>query len=145
MGILGDEETLLVYKANEMRSGLEGGQDGTGQWAFEELGYPIDSRHWETSLTERFDGRERVFVSDRPGGQGGAICIERCSSRWHVVRTAQLGSRINTPGRKSPVLSADGRFLCSPQRTPGNGGFDLFRCVRLDNGSWSDRSTWASP
>ena len=35
-------------------------------------------------------------------------------------------------------MSADGRSLVfSSNGRQGMGGFDLFRCVRLDNGSWS--------
>ena len=143
VGILGDEETLLVYQSQRNEGAVwKVAKDGTGQWAFEEkLGYPIDSRHWETSLTERFDGRERVFVSDRPGGQGGRDLYRTVllpDGTWS--EPLNLGSRINTPGEEeSPVLSADGRFLVfSSNGHQGMGGFDLFRCVRLDNGSWSE-------
>ena len=143
VGILGDEETLLVYQSQRNEGAVwKATQDGFGRWAFEEkLGYPIDSRHWETSLTERFDGRERVFVSDRPGGKGGRD-LDRTvllpDGTWS--EPLNLGSRINTPGEEeSPVLSADGRFLVfSSNGHQGMGGFDLFRCVRLDNGSWSE-------
>ena len=143
VGILGDEETLLVYQSQRNEGAVwKVAKDGTGRWAFEEkLGYPIDSRHWETSLTERFDGRERVFVSDRPGGQGGRDLYRTVllpDGTWS--EPLNLGSRINTPGEEeSPVLSADGRFLVfSSNGHQGMGGFDLFRCVRLDNGSWSE-------
>ena len=143
VGILGDEETLLVYQSQRNEGAVwKATQDGTGRWAFEEkLGYPIDSRHWETSLTERFDGRERVFVSDRPGGKGGRDLYRTVllpDGTWS--EPLNLGSRINTPGEEeSPVLSADGRFLVfSSNGHQGMGGFDLFRCVRLDNGSWSE-------
>ena len=143
VGILGEEETLLVYQSQRNEGAVwKVAKDGTGRWAFEEkLGYPIDSRHWETSLTERFDGRERVFVSDRPGGQGGRDLYRTVllpDGTWS--EPLNLGSRINTPGEEeSPVLSADGRFLVfSSNGHQGMGGFDLFRCVRLDNGSWSE-------
>ena len=143
VGILGDEETLLVYQSQRNEGAVwKATQDGFGRWAFEEkLGYPIDSRHWETSLTERFDGRERVFVSDRPGGKGGRDLYRTVllpDGTWS--EPLNLGSRINTPGEEeSPVLSADGRFLVfSSNGHQGMGGFGLFRCVRLDNGSWSE-------
>ena len=143
VGVMGDEESLLVYQSyrNEgavwkVEKGASGGWDLT-----EKLGYPIDSRHWETSITERFDGRERVFVSDRPGGRGGRDLYRTVllpDGSWS--EPLNLGSRINTPGEEeSPALSADGRFLVfSSNGHQGMGGFDLFRCVRLDNGSWSE-------
>ncbi len=143
VGILGDEETLLVYQSQRNEGAVwKATQDGFGRWAFEEkLGYPIDSRHWETSLTERFAGRERVVVSDRPGGKCGRDLYRTVllpDGTWS--EPLNLGSRINTPGEEeSPVLSADGRFLVfSSNGHQGMGGFDLFRCVRLDNGSWSE-------
>ncbi len=150
VGILGDEETLLVYQSQRNEGAVwKVTKDVTGRWAFDEkLGYPIDSRHWETSLTERFDGRERVFVSDRPGGQGGRDLHRTVllpDGTWS--EPLNLGTRINTPGEEeSPVLSADGRFLVfSSNGHQGMGGFDLFRCVRLDNGSWSEPEHMGHP
>jgi len=150
VGILGDEETLLVYQSQRNEGAVwKVTKDVTGRWAFDEkLGYPIDSRHWETSLTERFDGRERVFVSDRPGGQGGRDLYRTVllpDGTWS--EPLNLGTRINTPGEEeSPVLSADGRFLVfSSNGHQGMGGFDLFRCVRLDNGSWSEPEHMGHP
>ena len=150
VGILGDEQTLLVYQSQRNEGAVwKVTKDGTGRWTFDEkLGYPIDSRHWETSLTERFDGRERVFVSDRPGGQGGRDLYRTVllpDGTWS--EPLNLGSRINTPGEEeSPVLSADGRFLVfSSNGHQGMGGFDLFRCVRLDNGSWSEPEHMGHP
>jgi len=143
VGILGDEEVLLVYQSQRNQGSVwKVAKNRFGRWAFDEkVGYPVDSRHWETSLTERFDGRERVFVSDRPGGKGGRDLYRTVllpDGTWS--KPLNLGGRINTAGEEeSPVLSADGRFLMfSSTGHQGMGGFDLFRCVRLDNGSWSE-------
>ena len=143
VAVMGDEEALLVYQSYRNEGAIwKMTQDGVGEWFLsEKLGFPVDSRHWETSLTERFDGRERVFVSDRPGGQGGRDLYRTVllpDGTWS--EPLNLGRRINTSGEEeSPVLSADGRFLVfSSNGHQGMGGFDLFRCVRLDNGSWSE-------
>ena len=143
VGVMGDEESLLVYQSHRNEGAVwKVEKDASGAWNLtEKLGYPIDSRHWETSITERFDGRERVFVSDRPGGRGGRDLYRTVllpDGTWS--EPLNLGSRINTSGEEeSPVLSADGRFLVfSSNGHQGMGGFDLFRCVRLDNGSWSE-------
>ena len=143
VAVLGDEDALLAYQ--EFRG--EGGiwkleRDEAGGWTREEkLGYPVDSRHWETFVTERFDGKERVFVSDRPGGQGGRDLyrtVKLPDGTWS--EPLNLGRRINSPGEEeSPVISSDGQTLIfASNGLPGMGGFDLFRCRRLDNGSWSD-------
>ena len=143
VGVMGDDESLLVYQSHRNEGAVwKVEKDAFGAWDLtEKLGYPIDSRHWETSIAERFDGQERVFVSDRPGGLGGRDLyrtVRLPDGTWS--EPLNLGSRINTSGEEeSPVLSADGRFLVfSSNGHQGMGGFDLFRCVRLDNGSWSE-------
>ena len=143
VGIIGDEEALLTYQGYRNEGSIwKLTPDEYGGWMNEEkLGFPVDSRHWETSLTERFDGWERIFVSDRPGGRGGRDLyrtVKLPDGTWS--EPLNLGGRINTPGdEESPVLSADGQTLIfASMGHPGMGGFDLFRCRRLDNGSWSD-------
>lgn len=143
VGIIGDEEGLLAYQSYRNEGSVwKLSQDEVGGWTKEEkLGFPIDSRHWETSMTERFDGWERIFVSNRPGGQGGRDLyrtVKLPDGTWS--EPLNLGRRINSVGEEeSPVLSSDGQTLIfASTGHPGMGGFDLFRCRRLDNGSWSD-------
>ena len=143
VGWIGDEEALVVYQSSRKAGSLWTlNENNVGDWNLEEkVGFPVDSRHWETSLSERFDGRERIFVSDRPGGLGGRDIYRSVllpDGAWS--EPLNLGRRINTEGEEeSPVVSADGRTLVfASNGHQGMGGFDLFRCVRLDNGSWSD-------
>lgn len=150
VSVVGDEEALLVYQSYRNEGAIwKFMKDEVGGWSrAKKVGFPVDSRHWETSMTERFDGRERVFVSDRPGGEGGRDLYRTVllpDGTWS--EPLNLGRRINTPGEEeSPVLSADGRFLVfSSNGHQGMGGFDLFRCVRLDNGSWSEPKHLGSP
>lgn len=150
VGLMGDDDALLAYQGYRNEGGLWKLQrDKAGGWTVEEkLGFPIDSRHWETSISERFDGAERIFVSDRPGGQGGRDLyrtVKLPDGTWS--EPLNLGVRINTPGEEeSPVISADGRTLVfASDGHPGMGGFDLYRCRRLDNGSWSDPEHMGHP
>lgn len=143
VGIIGDDEALLAYQGFRNEGSVwKLMRDDIGGWTIEEkLGFPIDSRHWETSMSERFDGWERIFVSDRPGGEGGRDLyrtVRLPDGTWS--EPLNLGRRINTTGdEESPILSADGQMLVFASKGhPGMGGFDLFRCRRLDNGSWSD-------
>ena len=143
VGIVGDDDGLLAYQGVRKEGGIwKLTKDEFGSWSYEEkLGFPIDSRHWETSMTERFDGWERVFVSNRPGGMGGRDLyrtVKLPDGSWS--EPLNLGRRINTDGEEeSPVLSSDGQTLIfASTGHAGMGGFDLFRCRRLDNGSWSD-------
>ena len=150
IGILGDEEALLVHRGRGKAGDVWTAKwDASGKLVWgEKLEAPIASKHWETSMTERFDGLERIFVSDRPGGQGGRDLYRTVllpDGTWS--EPLNLGARINTPGEEeSPVLSADGRSLVfSSNGHQGMGGFDLFRCVRLDNGSWSEPEHMGHP
>lgn len=150
VGLIGDEEALVIYQSNRSAGSLwELDRDNAGGWALKEkLGFPVASRHWETSLTERFDGQERIFVSDRPGGMGGRDLYRSVllpDGTWS--EPLNLGRRINTEGEEeSPVVSADGRTLVfASNGHQGMGGFDLFRSVRLDNGSWSDPVHMGAP
>ena len=150
VGIVGDDAGLLAYQGYRKEGGIwKLTRDEYGGWSYEEkLGFPIDSRHWETSMTERFDGWERVFVSNRPGGMGGRDLyrtVKLPDGSWS--EPLNLGRRINTSGEEeSPVLSADGQTLIfASTGHPGMGGFDLYRCKRLDNGSWSDPEHMGHP
>lgn len=142
VGILGDEEALLVHRGRGGHGDVwtvRWNGNGELEWG-EPVEAPISSRHWETAMSESLDGQERIFVSDRPGGQGGRDLyrtVRMPDGSWSAP--LNLGERINTAGEEeSPVLSADGRSLVfSSNGHQGMGGFDLFRCVRLDNGSWS--------
>ena len=143
VGILGDDAGLLAYRGFRKEGDIwKLTKDDFGGWSYEEkVGFPITSRHWETTMTERFDGWERIFVSNRPGGSGGRDLyrtVKLPDGSWS--EPLNLGRRINTPGEEeSPVLSADGQSLIfASTGHPGMGGFDLYRCRRLDNGSWSD-------
>lgn len=143
VGIVGDDEALLAYQGYRNEGNVwKLMRDEFGGWSLEEkVGFPVESRHWETSMTERFDGWERIFVSDRPGGQGGRDLyrtVRLPDGTWS--EPLNLGKRINSVGdEESPFLSSDGQTLIFASKGhPGMGGFDLYRCRRLDNGSWSD-------
>lgn len=140
VSISSDGNTLVTYASATEGGGLYVHQRMPTGWSPPEaIGAPIDSRYWETHMAETFDGQERYFVSDRPDGEGGRDLyrvVRLSNNTWSLPAT--LGPHINTPGEEeSPVLSADGRTLYfSSNGHPGLGGFDLYRCDRLLDGSW---------
>lgn len=140
VSISGDGNTLVTYASAAGGGGLYVHQRMPTGWSPPEaIAAPINSRYWETHMTETFDGQERYFVSDRPDGEGGRDLyrvVRLPNGSWSLPAT--LGPHINTPGEEeSPVLSADNRVLYfSSNGHPGLGGFDLFRCNRLLDGSW---------
>lgn len=149
VSISSDGNTLVTYaSANEGGGLYENKRMPTGWSPPEAIGAPIDSKYWETHMTETFDGQERYFVSDRPDGEGGRDLYRVVllpNGEWSMPAT--LGPHINTTGEEeSPVLSADGRMLYfASNGHPGFGGFDLYRCERLLDGSWGTVLNMGAP
>jgi outer membrane protein OmpA-like peptidoglycan-associated protein len=103
------------------------------------LGYPVNTRYWESTPCLSPDGRYLFFSSNRPGGYGGMDLwrSEKLKSGgWSDP--VNLGKVINTSGDEmTPVCDADPTSLCfASNGHPGMGGFDLFRTQILPGGKW---------
>ncbi|TSA33898.1 MAG: hypothetical protein D4R64_13315 [Porphyromonadaceae bacterium] len=94
------------------------------------LGYPVNSRYWESTPFLAQDGKRLFFASNRPGGFGGmdiwqvTLNPDRSwSAPWN------LGQSINTPlDEMSPILLVDGKTLFFASNGHiGMGGFDLYK------------------
>lgn len=82
------------------------------------------------------DGQFLVFVSDRPGGQGGfdLWSCKKVGDGWGVP--INLGE-VNTPGNEiTPFLNGNNLFFASDYHT-GLGGYDIFR-AESTNGIYND-------
>jgi outer membrane protein OmpA-like peptidoglycan-associated protein/Tol biopolymer transport system component len=103
------------------------------QWSVPlNMGYPVNSRYWESTPFLAHDGRRLLFSSNRPGGTGGMDIWEtrlQADRSWSAPRN--IGAPVNTPlDEMSPNLLPDGRTLFfTSNGHPGLGGFDLFRYV----------------
>jgi flagellar motor protein MotB len=94
------------------------------------LGYPLNSRYWESTPFLAADGKHLFFSSNRPGGFGGMdiwFSVLKNDSSWSVP--VNLGAPVNTPGDElAPFLLVDGRTLFFASNGQiGMGGFDLYR------------------
>lgn len=94
------------------------------------LGYPVNSRYWESTPFLAPDGKRLFFASNRPGGYGGMDIWQsdlKPDRSWSAPRN--LGQAVNTPlDEMSPIVLIDGRTLFfSSNGHPGMGGFDLFK------------------
>ena len=102
-----------------------------GKWAHvEEL--PFNSNEYNTAHPAlSSDGRTLYFVSDRPGGIGGADIWKVSINGTGFGTPENLGPKINTEGRESfPFITdKDELYFCSDAR-PGLGGLDVY-AVRL--------------
>ena len=85
------------------------------------------------------DGQMLVFVSDKPGGQGGTdlwLSERRRDGSWG--RSQNLGHVLNTSAHEAyPYLSADGKLYFCSKGHVGFGGFDLFVSTRDADGQWT--------
>ncbi|WP_436491545.1 OmpA family protein [Chitinophaga sp. ARDCPP14] len=99
----------------------------------EKPAYPFpynNAEEWSTGHAAiTGDGNILYFVSDRPGGQGGAdiwFCLRDTSGGWLAPRNC--GAVINTPDDELfPVLGPDGNLYIASRGHTGIGGLDIFR------------------
>ncbi|RMG77013.1 MAG: flagellar motor protein MotB, partial [Bacteroidetes bacterium] len=83
------------------------------------------------------DGKWLFFISDKPGGQGGADIwyVRKTKNGWGKVQN--LGDKINTPFHEGfPFADAQGRLFFCSKGHPGLGGFDIFVTHLNDTGEW---------
>ncbi|MCX6226535.1 MAG: OmpA family protein [Bacteroidia bacterium] len=94
------------------------------------LGYPVNSRYWESTPFLAPDGKRLFFASNRPGGSGGMDIWQstlKPDRSWSAP--VNLGQPVNTPfDELSPAILVDGNTLFfSSNGHIGMGGFDLYR------------------
>ncbi|MDD4645915.1 MAG: OmpA family protein, partial [Bacteroidales bacterium] len=96
------------------------------------LGYPVNTRYWESTPFLTQDGKRLLFASNRPGGSGGmdiwqvSLMPDRSWSKL-----VNLGPPVNTPlDERSPIILVDGKTLFFTSNGHiGMGGFDLYKYV----------------
>lgn len=104
------------------------------------LGFPINTKGWESQPSLSADGRTLYFVSDRKGGFGSYDIWKSSlndSGKWEMP--INVGPKINTPyDEQSPFIHPDNETLYfSSNGWPGLGNKDLF-VSRLDTAAnWS--------
>lgn len=104
------------------------------------LGYPINTKGWESQPSLSADGRTLYFVSDRPGGYGSYdIWKSELGDDGNWQQPVNMGPNINTAfDEQSPFIHPDNKTLYfSSNGWVGMGNKDLF-ISRLDsNNVWS--------
>jgi outer membrane protein OmpA-like peptidoglycan-associated protein len=112
------------------------------------LGFPINTKGWESQPSLSADGHTLYFVSDRRGGLGSYDIwksILQTDGKWGVPEN--LGPNINTPyDEQSPFIHPDNKTLYfSSNGWPGMGNKDIF-ISRLDTtGNWSKPTNLGYP
>lgn len=126
------------------------------------LKYPVNTPHYEATLSMTSDGQALFFTSDRPGGVGGykpnypkeqlyyhgagefnidIYVSPKTKDGWGDP--INLGTVINTPyAERYPFLHPDGETLYFVSDGHyGLGGYDIFMSKRLRKDSWTEWST----
>lgn len=102
------------------------------------LGFPVNTRAWESQPSVSFDGRTLYFSSNRPGGYGQMDLwyTTYASGRW--TPPVNMGPEVNTPGNEeSPFIAKDDQTLYfSSDGHLGMGGNDLLLTRKQANGKW---------
>ena len=113
--------------------------DEDGDWEnVKNIGAPINTKWFESHPSISPDNKILYFVSDRPGGYGGAdIWYSECGDDGVWGNPKNMGAEINTSGSESgPFIAADNNTLYfSSNGLSGYGGHDIF-VVRKENDKW---------
>ena len=112
-----------------------------GRWSEpSDLGYPVNTKHWESTPSISADGKTLFFSSSRPGGFGGKdLWLSRLNEKNQWTEPVNLGKNINTDGDEmSPFIHFDGKtlYFASNGRI-GIGGFDLYITRMKTDSSWT--------
>ncbi len=112
--------------------------DGTEWKEPRNLGFPVNTRAWESQPSISFDGKTLYFSSARPGGMGGMDIWMSIYSKGRWSAPQNLGPEINTPGNEeSPFIAKDDATLYfTSDFHPGMGGVDIFYTRKGSNGRW---------
>ncbi|TAF45222.1 MAG: hypothetical protein EAZ51_03385 [Sphingobacteriales bacterium] len=114
-------------------------KDGNNWLVPKNLGFPINTRNWESQPSISADGRTIYFVSDRKGGFGGYDIWESeldSTGSWGIP--TNLGPTINTPyDDMTPFIHPDNKTLYfSSDGWIGLGSKDIFLSRLSENNKW---------
>ena len=103
------------------------------------LGPNINTESWESQPAISSDGRQLLFVSNRPGGLGGKdiwVSYKNANGAWTEAKN--IGDKINTSKDDiSPFLHWDNQTLYFASKGfIGMGGFDVFVSRLNGSGDW---------
>jgi len=140
-GLSADGTMLLMTKRTREETDIWYSQyDGLIWSPAEPLHGEVNTRSIEDYATFHPDGTRIYFSSDRRGSEGGMDIFysERLpDGRWD--EPVNMGENINTEyDEVSAYVSPDSsRFIFCSEGHFNMGGFDIYRCEREEDGSWS--------
>ncbi len=108
------------------------------------IGKPINSVTMESQPYLSADGKELYFVRDTRQYKSN-LYFSRCSQGEWSVPTA-IGVTNTRFGEMSPFVNSKGTILYfASEGHDGMGGYDIFMCRRLSDGSWGEPENLGEP
>jgi len=152
MYISPDEQYMIIYRTdpeNNNEGGIYESFNLGSTWSEPALMEgDLNSEYWETDANLSADGKTIVFTSDKPGGTGGRDIYQMNrlpSGEWANVQN--IGYPINTEfDEEAAYIHPDGQSIFFSSK--GNntmGGFDIYRCDLMEDGSWGEPTNMNFP
>ncbi len=136
-----DGRELYLVKKDYMNSDVYVSHRENGKWSvMEKLNQNINTKYYESHASISVDGTKLLFTSDRPGGQGALdIWMSERSRDGEWGPAVNMGPKINSfYNEETPFFTGNGsEIFFSSQGHATMGGFDIFSCEKLPDGSWS--------
>jgi len=148
-GLSLDGKTIFIYKASEDRLGdIYTSTLENNAWTKpKKLGKNINKR----KSTERHvalspDGKKLYFSSDRKGGKGGRdiwVSSLKDNGTWGEPSNISINTELD---EESPYMLSDGMtFYFSSKGHKGMGGYDIFKCMLQNDGTFSEPENLGFP
>ncbi len=104
------------------------------------LGKNVNSGYFDSNASVSADGKVMYFVSERPKGKGnGDIWMSKANSTTSWQTAVNLLDVNTIEDEKGVFIAADGKTIFFSSKGHKNmGGYDIFKSVRQDDGSWSE-------
>jgi len=144
VGLSADGQSLLVFRDGSLHiSKLRGNKWNKPESISKEI-----NAYYVTSASFANNDQMLYFVSDRPNGIGGTdiwYSIKDKKGKWQMP--VNLGAQVNTPyDEESPFMHPDGRTLYFSSKGHNTmGGYDIFKTVKQDDGTWSKPENLGHP
>ncbi len=136
-----DGSILLIYRSDNFIGDLYTSKFSNGTWStLTKLNDNINTKYWESHACLTRTNDTLIFTSNRKGGYGGLdIYFSKKDASGQWGNPVNLGPVVNSIyNEETPFITDDGKTLYFSSYGHYNmGGYDVFYCSLLDDGSWS--------
>lgn len=144
-----DSLKYLLFVDGERKSELYFAKNKRGRWKITKNVHRINKKKSrESSVCIANNGKELYFISNRKGGFGMSdiyFSVKNKKGKWQ--KPVNIGGNINTFYDEGSVfVTADGKEMYfSSTGHNSMGGYDIFKCERLKDSTWSKPVNMGAP